>query len=321
MQEAGIAPETAGSASAAAAEASVPTWPLWLKHESSEENNDRRRGIQSIEVGGELLRVLVAQGSAMMLKDLAAAAGMTPAKAHPYLVSFGKLGLVEQDPASGRYRLGPFALRLGLAALQALNPVRVGSEVAARLADAIGQNVAIAVWGNLGPTIIAVEETHRAIHVNMRPGTVMGLLTTATGRVFAAYLPERLVQPMIERELARLVAGKQKVRVSVRHWQQRLEEVRAHAMARAVGQPIPGIHAFSAPVFDCNGHVVLALTVLGPEDLFDPSWEGAIARAVRAAAQEITYRIGGDPQRLEVEVPSEQGSSEGEEVKALGARQ
>jgi DNA-binding IclR family transcriptional regulator len=33
----------------------------------------------------------------MALKDLALAAGMSPPKAHPYLVSFGKLGLIAQD--------------------------------------------------------------------------------------------------------------------------------------------------------------------------------------------------------------------------------
>ena len=57
--------------------------------------NDKR-GIQSIEVGGQLLRALVRSGEPMMLRDLAAAAGMPPAKAHPYLVSFARLGLVEQ---------------------------------------------------------------------------------------------------------------------------------------------------------------------------------------------------------------------------------
>ena len=94
-----------------------------------------RRGIQSIEVGGALLAALEAHGAPMMLRDLAAAAGMSPAKAHPYLVSFGKLGLVEQDPLTGRYKLGPFALRLGLTALQGLNPLRAAVEVSARLAD------------------------------------------------------------------------------------------------------------------------------------------------------------------------------------------
>lgn len=258
-----------------------------------------RRGIQSVEVGGQLLRVLAEAGAAMMLKDLAAAAGMTPAKAHPYLVSFGKLGLVEQDPLTGRYKLGPFALRMGLAALHALNPVRVANEVAAQLADAVGQNVAIAVWGNLGATIVDVEECQRAIHVNMRPGTVMGLLTTATGRVFAAYLPPRLVEPLIERELQRLAGGRERLRISRRFVEEQVAEVRRHAMARVVGQPIPGINAFSAPVFDHNGHLALALTVLGPQESFDPAWDGPMAQAVRQAAQTITERVGGDPRKLE----------------------
>ena len=48
-----------------------------------------RRGIQSIEVGGQLLRALAHRGRPMALKDLARDAGMAPAKAHPYLVSFG----------------------------------------------------------------------------------------------------------------------------------------------------------------------------------------------------------------------------------------
>ena len=77
------------------------------------EEEKERRGIQSIEVGGQLLVALADSGSAMSLKQLAEAAHMTPAKAHPYLVSFGKLGLVTQDPASAHPSRS--ALRPGLA--------------------------------------------------------------------------------------------------------------------------------------------------------------------------------------------------------------
>ena len=55
-----------------------------------------------------MLLALVRTGCSLALKDLAAQAGMTPAKAHPYLVSFGQLGLVVQD-AAGLYGLGPLA--------------------------------------------------------------------------------------------------------------------------------------------------------------------------------------------------------------------
>jgi len=76
------------------------------------------RGIQSIEVGGELLRALARSGEPMMLRDLAREAGMTPAKAHPYLASFSRIGLIEQDETTGRYEIGALALELGLISLR-----------------------------------------------------------------------------------------------------------------------------------------------------------------------------------------------------------
>jgi DNA-binding IclR family transcriptional regulator len=53
----------------------------------------KSRGIQSIEVGGRLLQALARIGESMMLRDLAREAAMTPAKAHPYLVRFSRLGI------------------------------------------------------------------------------------------------------------------------------------------------------------------------------------------------------------------------------------
>ena len=116
-----------------------------------------QRGIQSVEVGGRLLLALAEAGRPMPLKDLAQAAGMPAAKAHPYLVSFGKLGLIVQDGASGHYGLGPLAMQLGLISLQQFDPIRLATERLPELARAVGHTVAIAVWGERGPTIIVRE--------------------------------------------------------------------------------------------------------------------------------------------------------------------
>jgi len=250
-----------------------------------------RRGIQSIEVGGLLLQALVRNGAPMMLKDLAREAGMPPAKAHPYLVSFGKLGLIEQDPLTGRYGLGPFSLQMGLTALHALDPLRAAMPEVAHLADDIQLNVAIAVWGNMGPTVVHIEECNKQIHVNMRPGTVMvPLMMSATGRCFAAFLPDRVVQPLLQDELARLAA--ESGQSSAEATEQAIAEVRRHRLARALGFPIPGINAFSAPVFNDNGKMTLALTAMGPAGTFDTGWDGTTARRVKACAEAIARRLG-----------------------------
>ena len=245
-----------------------------------------RRGIQSIEVGGSLLQALVRMGTPMMLKDLAREAGMPPAKAHPYLVSFGKLGLIEQDVLTGRYKLGSFALQMGLSALHELDAIKIASEQVVQLSLEINQNVALAVWGNHGPTVVRIQECNRIVHINMRTGTVMSLLDSATGRVFAAYLPDHLTTPLQQQELADKPADAQPDMVAI------LAEVRQQGMARAVGHPLPGINALSAPIFDSNGQLALVMTTLGPAAAFDASWDGELALQLRATAAEISRLIG-----------------------------
>src|SRR5258708_24210328 len=107
-----------------------------------------------MQVGGRLLLALDGNQTSLTLRDLSSRANLPPSRAHPYLVSFGKLKLIEQEPETGRYALGPAALQLGLACLHQLDPVRAALPVAEQLATSTGHAGALAVWGNFGPTII-----------------------------------------------------------------------------------------------------------------------------------------------------------------------
>lgn len=257
--------------------------------------HDGRRSIQSIEVGFPLLSALVDAGKPLTLRDLAAAAGMTSAKAHPYLVSFIRVGLVQQDGITGQYELGPFALQMGLVSLQRLDPVRVALPEIAELQSTIGHTLGIAVLGSHGPTMIHLTEASYPVHVNMRKGTVMSMLHTATGLVFAAWLPPKVAEHYMAREVgdAAVIAGQNPPRhVSYADIETRLADVRVHGMARAIGNPLPGVDALSVPVFDHTGTVTLALTSLGPSGLFDVSWNGTIAKPLLACAQEISRKLG-----------------------------
>jgi DNA-binding IclR family transcriptional regulator len=251
------------------------------------------RGIQSIEVGGELLRALARSGEPMMLRDLAREAGMAPAKAHPYLVSFSRIGLIEQDQATGRYEIGALALELGLISLRRLSAVRIATPQIAALASEINHAVSLAVWGTQGPTVVRLEEPSHPVHIVMRVGSIMALLETATGRAFTAFLPQKTVSAALENGLDHLGVGYDPDRAPrSQKTIDLLAEVRRHGLARAIGDPLPGVNAFAAPVFDHAGHVALVITAMGPAGTFDVRWTSPIAQALRTSATEVSKRLG-----------------------------
>lgn len=252
-----------------------------------------RAGIQSVEVGFGLLQVLGEAAGPLMLRDLARAANMSAAKAHRYLVSFQRLQLVVQDAASTRYDLGPAALKLGLASLSRLDAVKLARERVTLLMEEIGHTLALAVWGNQGPTIVHWEESPSAVTVNLRLGDVMPLLSSATGQCFAAYAPKEAIAGMLKEEMARAQKqGRTDVPTTMADVRALLDAVRQRGAARVVDTLLPGIVGFCVPVFDSDGHVALGIVALGPAGSFDADWGGAVEKPLRAAAMQLSSDLG-----------------------------
>lgn len=259
----------------------------------TEETTKKRQGIQSIEVGTRLLRALAAHGRPMMLRDLAKAATMPAAKAHRYLVSFMRMGLVEQDAHTGRYDLGSFSLELGLASLSRLDPVRLATPILDDLCEQIGETVALAMLGNHGATIVRWVEAGGPITVTLRTGTVLPLTNSATGRAFVAYCGIPYFKRLLEKELRQLAAQNERSVTSiVQELRPLIEEIRLHGISRASGSLTPGINGFSAPVFDHSGQMVAAVTSLGSVGHFDTEWNSPLALAIKEAAQSLSQRLG-----------------------------
>src|SRR5690606_1188619 len=112
-----------------------------------------------------------------------------------------------------------------------------------KLASQIGHTLAIAVLGSHGPTMIHISQASYPVHVNMRNGTVMSMLHTATGHVFAAWLPPKVAQHYIEREIGdqAVVTGVGQLRPTAKELATLVADVKRAGLARALGNPLPGI--------------------------------------------------------------------------------
>ena len=255
------------------------------------DDKESKHGVQSLEVGAGVLRAVVDGHRSMMLKEIAAAANIPASKAHRYLVSLIRAGLIEQDPATSRYGLGPFALNIGLVAIDRLDRIRLGLTAISELRDEINETTAIAVWGDHGPVIVRWERPQRPITVNVVTGASLRLLSTASGRVFAAWLPASVTDAKIAKELqtdANVSGFKTRAEVDAM-----LEQVRADGVAPVSRHYLfQGVEAIAAPVFNFKNEISMSMVVVGVHGMFAMGEGSPVREKLKASADALSWRLG-----------------------------
>lgn len=253
-----------------------------------------RRGqkVQSAEVAVAVLKALGQLGGAATLTRLALQLQEHPAKVHRYLCSLVSAGFVDQDPLTARYFLGSEAVFLGLAAQRQSDVLRLSAAEIVKVAEDLGVSCFVAVMGNQGPVIVRWEEPVHAIVVNVRVGSVMPVLWSATGRAFAAFQRSAAVDACIERELSDAGAEQRRQLPDRKAVEAMLAAYRPHGCTWLQDQPLKGVASLAAPVFDASGQVAAVVVALGVAEGFDVRPEGPNAVALRCAAQSVSRRLG-----------------------------
>jgi len=127
----------------------------------------------------------------------------------------------------------------------------------------------------------------------VRPGGMFTVTGTATGKIFAAWLPPKLVEPVIEAELQAAQKGWSDVgALAGEALAREVEKVKRDGIAATTDLPVPGISALSAPVFNHSGHLQLAITVIGPTRKIDVALGGPHASALLAFTRRLSAQLG-----------------------------
>jgi DNA-binding IclR family transcriptional regulator len=217
---------------------------------------------------------------------------MSASRTHRYLAGLIQTGLVEQDQNSGRYALGATIVELGLTALGRTDAVKLGGETLSLLTERTGLVSLLSTWGSHGPTIIKWEQGRLNTAVRIREGRNLPLLTTATGRVYLAFMPEKEIKELLQQELARQTNTPKSKARDMSDVQALQAEVLRHGLGRMIGEENPGLVAIAAPVFDHDGHIVMTITLVSIIGTMDADYDGPPARELKAMANQLSRRLG-----------------------------
>ncbi|HZZ46761.1 MAG TPA: IclR family transcriptional regulator [Pseudonocardia sp.] len=255
---------------------------------SSEETADARQGIQSVENAMTVLLALEHGGGPMTLTQIAEGAGMQPSKAHRYLVSLGRVGLVSQSPRSGRYDLGPSMRRLGAEALRRMDEVGLASEYLPGLRDRTGHAVGLFVWGEHGPVLVRAEHGSDVLPMIVRVGTTLPLVTTSAGQVFLAYLPATQTEPILRSNRTRngqaIDDAEELARIK--------EKVRSDGLVVTTNAVLPNVSAIAAPVLGADGSLLLVVVITLPGPDLTPAYARGIGDELLSTTGAISAELG-----------------------------
>ena len=216
-------------------------------------------GIQSVDIGMAVLRVLAQARGPMTLKEIGAACDMAPSKAHRYLHSLVAGGLVAQQKRSGKYDLGIFALRLGASAIRRIDVVNRINDQLEDLVDQLQMSAHVTIWSHEGPIAVRWQRSADALVSHDVLGSVFPLLGSATGNVFLSYLPERLTRPLVAAEIQREGELENPVDVDIAAV---TRMVREQGYAMTVGTFVPLYVGIAAPVINWDDEICAVVTVV-----------------------------------------------------------
>ena len=218
---------------------------------------------QSLERGLAILRAFGSARPLLGISDLAREIDLSRSTTHRYVATLRRLGYLEQDAATRKYRLGPRVLDLGFSAINSMELRQVAVPHLQRLSDQTGHTVNMAVLD--GGYIVYVERCRstqhgqREIDLDLHVGSRLPAYCTSMGKVLLAELSTvDLEHALAAVPLERRGPNTLTTRTSLLAELQRVGEVGVAVNNEELAY---GLRSVAAPVRDASGRVVAAINV------------------------------------------------------------
>ena len=253
---------------------------------------------QSLERGLAILSAFKPATPELGISELARVLGLTRSTSHRYVATLARLGYLQQNPQSRKYRLGPRVLDLGFSAINSMELRQIAATHLQQLSDETGHTVNMAILD--GTDIVYIErcrssqQGQREIDLNLHVGSRLPAYCTSMGKVLLAGLPEL--------ELAAVLDQVQFQQRGPNTLTERKALADALAAVRDAGIAVNneelayGLRSIAVPVRDRSGVVSAAINLAVHRSLV--SMEDLVIRlspALKRTANEISARIGYSP--------------------------
>ena len=253
---------------------------------------------QSLARGLAILSSFHSDRALIGVSELSRGLELSRSTVHRYVATLAKLGYLQQDPDSKRYRLGPRVLDLGFSALNSMDLLEISAPHLRELSDATKRTVNLAILD--GVDVVYVERCRAAspgqqeIDLNLHVGARLPAYCTAMGKAILAFLPEERLEELLPQ--IDFVARGPNTLTDAQALRDHLRAIRASGIAVNDEELAYGLRSIAAPIYSHAGEAYAAVNLAVNRTMV--SMDDLIARfgpPLRRAAHDISSSLGYRP--------------------------
>ena len=146
-------------------------------------------GLSSVRNAARLLKVFLSREGSIGVSELARRLDLAKSTVHRLLTTLAAEGLIEQDPASGGYRLGIVVFELGEAVRVHLDLHAAAGPVLVSLRAQTGESSQVGVLDDTEVVYVDRLESSQSLRLFTETGRRVPVHCTSSGKVLLAHLP------------------------------------------------------------------------------------------------------------------------------------
>ena len=244
--------------------------------------------VQSVDRAVTLMELLSRRGWSGVT-EVARELGINKSTAYRLLTTLRDRGLVEQDAATEKYRLGFGIVQLASTVRVDLDILHCSRPICARLSERTGETVTVAVLEG-DDAVVIHQDIARSSALNVDwTGRHTPLHATAAGKIFLAYMPEEQRSRILSRKQERFTEN---TLVAPGRLSRHLEQVRKSGYARTFEELEDGLNAVGVPIYGPEDVLLGAISVSGPAFRMPDGAVSEVVALLKEAASETSRCLG-----------------------------
>lgn len=245
--------------------------------------------LQSVDNALGILELFSGNVQELGVSDISRLTGLGRSTAHRLLATLENRRFVEQNPSTGKYKLGMKIVNIAANVLGRLNIIDECRTYLEQVSEETGESSHLALYSQGEITFVDKVHGRNPAIMSSMIGTKRPAYCTGTGKVLLAFLPEKELEKYLR--TVQLNKYTPMTITSCDELEERLTTIRDMGYGEDQQESEEGLVCFAAPIRDRTGKVVAAVSVSGAASRMNSRKEYLIQQ-IKAVAEQASRTCG-----------------------------